>query len=406
MEFRTVAKKVMVVDEFPEEIVENIVVRLPVKSIWRFRCVCKDWYKLLKGNSRFVRLHLKHAVELNRFKFMLYSLHPSKKNIYTITYDPSTFSVSSRKRVITSRKNLIDVKYPFKSENTTGVGFWGSCDGLVCLSPGYLARMKQSLLDVVMIWNPSTGEYRKLPPAPIVGKPDYLEYGFGYDQKIDDFKVVCLAGNDDKFWCRTCVYTLGGSNSWGPMKKIPYNLACQELAGRLQEVPDMGRLPVNGVIHWIAFRKSGQVVSKVILSSNFEKQEFAEIQLPNPLDERFHTNLCVLEGSLCLLHMSKLRVDLWELSNYEEENSWTMLFTIDAEKVFGYVGYLIPLRCFKNGKSLLAFDRDGAFNIGLYDSERQTFKPFMVFGGMISYSVCTISMLKAYIRLAKILHTN
>ncbi|XP_026440689.1 uncharacterized protein LOC113339666 [Papaver somniferum] len=220
-----------------------------------------------------------------------------------------------------------------------------------------------------MIWNPSTGEYRKLPPARIVGKPDYIEDGFGYDQRIDDFK--------------------GGSNSWGPTKKIPYNLACQELAGRLQEVPDMGRLPVNGAIHWIAFRKSGQVVSKVILSFNFEKQEFAEIQLPNPLDERFHTNLCVLEGSLCLLHMSKLRVDLRELSNYGEENSWTMLFTIDVEKVFGYVGYLIPLRCFENGKSLLAFDRDGAFNMGLYDSERQTFKALMVFGGMISYSVCT-----------------
>ncbi|KAI3880506.1 hypothetical protein MKW92_004116 [Papaver armeniacum] len=178
-------------------------------------------------------------------------------------------------------------------------------------------------------------------------------------------------------------------NSWGPAKKIPYTLACQEHPRRLQEVPDMGRLPVNGAIHWIAFRKSGQVVSKVILSFHFEKQEFAEIQLPNLMDERCHTNLCVLEGSLCLLHISKERADLWELKNYGVENSWTMLFTIDIQQLFVYVGYLIPLRCFENGKFLLAFDRDGALNMGLYDSERQTFKLFMVFGGMISYSVCT-----------------
>uniref|UniRef100_A0A0D9WMC3 F-box domain-containing protein n=1 Tax=Leersia perrieri TaxID=77586 RepID=A0A0D9WMC3_9ORYZ len=41
----------------PEEIVEQILLRLPVKSIVRFRSVCKSWQSMI-ADPRFTRLHL------------------------------------------------------------------------------------------------------------------------------------------------------------------------------------------------------------------------------------------------------------------------------------------------------------------------------------------------------------
>lgn len=46
-----------------KDIISDIVIRLPAKSIGWCRCISKAWYKLLKG-SEFVKMHLNHANEM------------------------------------------------------------------------------------------------------------------------------------------------------------------------------------------------------------------------------------------------------------------------------------------------------------------------------------------------------
>ncbi|KAG5560585.1 hypothetical protein RHGRI_003791 [Rhododendron griersonianum] len=54
----------------------------------------------------------------------------------------------------------------------------GCCDGLVCIAAG----------NEICIWNPSTRKSQRLPNA---GMPYlFYRYGFGYDESIDDCKVV------------------------------------------------------------------------------------------------------------------------------------------------------------------------------------------------------------------------
>ncbi|XP_026429923.1 F-box/kelch-repeat protein At3g06240-like [Papaver somniferum] len=182
-------------------------------------------------------------------------------------------------------------------------------------------------------------------------------------------------------WCHVHVFTLR-SNAWIPMEKTPYNVPSLE-------VRDMWRLPVNGALHWISSRRAGKgITSQVILSFNLENEEFKEMQFPEGRRE-YKTNLCILEGSLCLFgHIYGVQVDLWELKNFGMENSWTKLFNIDI-KQFGYIGYLISLWRFENGEILLGFDRDGGFHTGLYSSEHQTYEALKVYGDMTSYSPST-----------------
>ena len=44
-------------DDLPDEIVLDILSKLPVKSLLRFRCVCKPWYSSI-ANPKFISTHL------------------------------------------------------------------------------------------------------------------------------------------------------------------------------------------------------------------------------------------------------------------------------------------------------------------------------------------------------------
>ena len=41
---------------FPDEVVLQILARLPIKSLFRTKCVCKNWYKLIK-DKYFIQLY-------------------------------------------------------------------------------------------------------------------------------------------------------------------------------------------------------------------------------------------------------------------------------------------------------------------------------------------------------------
>ncbi|XP_026444146.1 F-box/kelch-repeat protein At3g23880-like [Papaver somniferum] len=238
----------------PEDIMLDILVRLPVKSIGRFRCVNKAWSNLLK-DTKFVKMHLKHAVEMNKLSLML---RQDSDSIKTIGYNLS----------LSTDNGLVNVDYPLKYE-TRGVQCLGYCDGLVWfVCEGWLATSH------VCIWNPATNEYKELPVTP----PESLngmrrfECGFGYDYEIEDFKVVSLMSCDsfEGFWSEVQVYTLG-SNSWRGIGKIPYDV--------YDPMADMARVPVNGALHWIVVRTTG--ASSVIISFDLAQEIIQEIALPN-----------------------------------------------------------------------------------------------------------------------------
>ncbi|KAI3915214.1 hypothetical protein MKX01_035473 [Papaver californicum] len=316
----------------PIEILSEILIQLPLKSIARFRCT-----------------RYQHSIQMDKFSLMLCSY----RNIDTLSYDPLSSVCEGSSHVICPNEFL-----------EMGIAYHGCCNGLVLL----LHNKYQSY--VLMLWNPCTNECKRIPNPPGASKDQdriYVEYGFGYDYQIEDFKVVCLADSLEKIGCEVHVYTLK-SNSWRGLNGVEkYDF---DDAGKF----DMARMPVNGSLHWIVYGGVREFRSDhFILCFDIEKEEFDKMPLHILDDADGPLILCVLGGSLCLLSYDSEVISVWELKDDGVKKSWAKLFTIELEKHFGVVINFVPLKSLENGKIMLGLDLDDdCFHIVIYDPNQNT----------------------------------
>ena len=163
-------------DDLPDEIVLDIFARLPVKSLLRFRCVCKPWYSSI-ANPNFITTHL-----LNHNHHHGYVIHirwnipkpssgssPSSGQVCTLTCDRTYETIS-------------EFRVPFTFQSGFS-HFVGSCNGMLCFTSS------RSWSNVVYLWNPSIRKFKRLPNNQF---PNMI-FGIGYDSQNNDFKVVGIS---------------------------------------------------------------------------------------------------------------------------------------------------------------------------------------------------------------------
>ncbi|KAI3852193.1 hypothetical protein MKX03_022993 [Papaver bracteatum] len=355
-----------------KDILLNILVRLPVKSIGRYRCVSKYWCRLLT-DSKFVKLHLNHVLGLRKLSLVLSSYYNFHKDIWMLRYDPLS----------STSNGLVTVKDPLKSKRVTHeMDVLGYCHGLVCVR----VRM---FMDQVFLWNPCTREYKKLPLLKnneLSNVVSYIKYGFGYDCKMEDYKVVSFVGYKNERGCEVQIYTLG-SNSWRRMNHIPYDLSCNNCVCQVF-VKESHQLTFNGAIHWIARIDSvGANASKVVISFNFEKEIFNEIPLPMLFIEEFRPKMRVIGGSLCLLDLKpEVGFEVWKLMDCGGRTSWDKIFTFSKQQLVSPIENCTPLQVLKNGEILSLVRTDGTFHLVLHDPERDISK-ILEYKELEAYSV-------------------
>ncbi|KAI3869299.1 hypothetical protein MKX03_010515 [Papaver bracteatum] len=341
----------------PWDILSDILIRLPLKSIVRFRCVNHSWYNHLKC-PKFLKARDDYAVEMGKFNLMFHN----QNDIYTFSYDTS----------LSTCERTSHIEYPTESDEKE-IEVLGCCNGLVLLR--HIDLMDDTSLSyvIIILWNPTTNECKRLPNPP-TGKQakdrSYVEYGFGYDEQIEDFKVVHLTEASYGRWsrCEVYVYTLK-SNSWSRVDSVEidglhYPRSC-----------DMGRWPVNGCFHWIAkLERSNFLHGFFLLRFEFETEDFDAVPLPD-FEENAMVCLCVLGGSLCCFCYGSEVLGLWELKDNGEEESWTKVFTIELREHFRKVSSFMPLQFLKNGKIVLGLElADNCLHIVHYDPKHLTFE--------------------------------
>ena len=64
IEFKADDAKISMYSKLPEEIVEEILLRLPADSVKICRLVCKSWFDLI-GDPSFINKHLRHVTTKN-----------------------------------------------------------------------------------------------------------------------------------------------------------------------------------------------------------------------------------------------------------------------------------------------------------------------------------------------------
>ncbi|KAB1200507.1 hypothetical protein CJ030_MR0G007046 [Morella rubra] len=150
----------------PEDVVTDIVSRLPVNSLVRFRCVCQSWSSLLE-NPGFVTTHLNRSAN-----------HGSHLLLVNENRIPTIFSFSW------ASNELLDVAVKKVVENAYIVG---SCNGLVCTS---------NEDSVIVIWNPATRDYKLLPMPRLFPEHPFEPWIFqSFGFHLMDYKVVRIVSS-------------------------------------------------------------------------------------------------------------------------------------------------------------------------------------------------------------------
>ncbi|KAJ0570194.1 putative F-box domain-containing protein [Helianthus annuus] len=163
-------------NSFPEELIEDILSRLPVKSILRFKSVSKPWLSLISAPS-FHNLHSTVAPRTTAFFFTARDLSTGTRYFFSGANDGGSVA-----NLMKLDNTVLEAHYHAEHLN-----------GLVCFT-SHTSRFGKIY---AFLFNPSTHKFFKLPDPP-VSLPNYTAeekdtcYLFGFDELTNEHKVLYI----------------------------------------------------------------------------------------------------------------------------------------------------------------------------------------------------------------------
>ncbi|KFK34410.1 hypothetical protein AALP_AA5G141200 [Arabis alpina] len=333
--------------DLPPEIVTDVCLRLPAKSVGRFRCVSNPFRSML-SNPGFVKKHL--ALALRKVSDSVHGklLVPSR-HLHSVDLG-SIRDGSVATRVLAGVKELSS--YGLEPATITWVEIIGSSNGLVSI---YTEKAGNFL------YNPTTGEAKRLPDSIFPNFIDVMvvtstskHYGFGFDSLTDDYKLLKFVPSEEGFPCLD-VYSLK-TNSWNRISCVPFkHIGCNP------------GLEINGAVHWVVKLLKGQTPKRdVVAAFDLNTQDFRFIPLPDEAEDCKCMKVATLKGRLYLVYDSIDKHEaMWVMNEYGVESSWTKIQLSMSFRSF------TPLWSAKNSEEVLV-QVDGKFV--LYNFEFNTWK--------------------------------
>ncbi|KAK9938163.1 hypothetical protein M0R45_014918 [Rubus argutus] len=310
----------------PAEIIVEILSRLPVKSLCRFRCVSKPWHSLI-SNPKFIAQHAKKAIEdkevfLRRRRVIcnderrrcLYSLNLDEflNHNHNHNDDDDTLVLQNRRVGLVTATELDFVYNEISAQGRRrySIPVIYSCNNLL---------LCQTSCGVYLV-NPATREMRKLPKTPswgIVSLFRWSLYGFGFDYSTNQYKVVNGQADCAVDGIVFSVYTLK-TDSWR-------QIVC--LSNYIPHCFD--GVFLNGAVHWLVWTVGDRVLSRVIASFLLAEEEVREIPLPPIGDETRSPILGVFRDCLCITFVCSAETfnEFWIMKKcrVSESESWTKM---------------------------------------------------------------------------------
>ncbi|PPE02904.1 hypothetical protein GOBAR_DD00064 [Gossypium barbadense] len=162
--------------EVPEMVMLEILSKLPVKSLTRFRCVCKPWCSSFQ-TPHFITKHHRNNLHNNNLNLLL---KRCQGNTRDDIYYFSQLSIEKGQNFSAQH----NIHLPFFEDCWYAPVVSGPCNGLLCLHDA----------DKVALWNPSTREFKSLPQStvqrpPSVDSTSFDCFGIGFDSQSGDYKV-------------------------------------------------------------------------------------------------------------------------------------------------------------------------------------------------------------------------
>ncbi|XP_074283789.1 F-box protein CPR1-like [Silene latifolia] len=218
-------------------IIHEIFMRLPVKSILRFKSVSKQWYSTL-SSSKFATFHLMKSPFSHPSAPVNTLFIENWKKFYLFSYD-------NDQNPCNLEDNLVKLDVDFGVNDY--LKLTGCCNGLVCLSKPFS--------EYFVLWNPATRKLHKYPSDGYlkgihdnVDRP-FVASGFGYASSDDDYKYVRILG-------------------WGRKKlsNIAHIFSLRESKWRKIEFEHHAVFPygksvlLDENLYWVSYSKLGSVI--------------------------------------------------------------------------------------------------------------------------------------------------
>lgn len=217
----------------PEEMLTEVLLRFPVKSILRFRAVCRSWAAIFSSEE----FHLLHTAMAKTAPSAatpkLFLVSPTESDSTAVySCSPSNPQNDLLFTLANAPANSMEVVNPVP------------CHGLTLL--------QHDFLPAYYLCNAATREVTCLPPS---FDASYSSTGLGLDARTRNYKVVRLINGmpHDKETINCEVYTGNGEDRWRPAATgVPFGLrriACAAVMDAA--VYKLRPVFANGSLHWL-----------------------------------------------------------------------------------------------------------------------------------------------------------
>nr|XP_023926029.1 F-box protein CPR1-like [Quercus suber] len=361
-------------NDLPHDIVlNNILTRLPTKSVIRFRCVCKTWDSSIT-TPNFISTHLNNLAHDNDNDngdgdgYIIHmpwrkrdTMNSSNRPVCTVAFDRTFDRISE-----------VEIPFDFPSGCALIVG---SCNGLLCLA----ANRGRNISDyVIYLWNPSIRKFKRLPDS-CLGKLGFVKLGFAYHSENNDCKVLRISSYPTvrpPMPDEIEVYSLS-SDSW---RRVGMSLRANVKNSFFFPAP-----LVSGAWHWISRVVEGEEERKVemIMSFDVNSEEFRMLRMPDGAMSivRFQTRLASFKGKLAFLTCGQseqpggYQYSIWVMREYGVLESWNKLFVVPLERSADCMGFTmygsLLLRCPQSNNQADKFVLVDTKNLHAKDSDIQ-----------------------------------
>ncbi|XP_069145058.1 F-box/kelch-repeat protein At3g06240-like [Solanum lycopersicum] len=296
-----------------DDIILDILLRLPVKSLIRFKCVCKSWRTSIEDPNFIEHHYALSKSNVNRHKiFITGGVSDNMDNYFYSVDAPLQHDsvVSLLETPVPGINTLSRVSFISYSSN-----------GIILIVFPY---------DLIILWNPATGESRKIPsPIPKKKKSERRQfpavYGFGYVSSIDDYKIFRVGGKYNSHAHFEIELFSTKSNAWKLIGMFSPNNFCFE----------GGIVTIDGIVYMIEMADLSRNIDRsTILSFSLENEQFEYVLFPDQIQRFQDPILYVLGENLCLTRMHNLTsrdFEVWHMiKDGSMNNIWSKILTIPS----------------------------------------------------------------------------